>query len=350
MSIAREDVDGVVVLTPEEKLDVSTAPELRDALEQAFEEGGRDVLIDLGNVRFISSAGLSALLRGAQLAESSGGRCVLSALDGVALEAYRISGLERVLGVFPSRKSALVSFAYSAKAAPGSGARDLDTGLSMPEELLLLALDDEGQLIELPEHALDHALAGAVLMDLCARGRIDSDLELLTVADVRPVGDPILDPALAGIACVPERRSAEAWVSSLAQEGEAIRHRAVERLVDRGILERKATVLHWVVGGRRYPVVDGTEQREIRERVLAILTRGETPGPREVAIIALAEACAVFDGLIGMEEMVNVRPRIEEVARMDLVAQAMQRALVTAQTSGASEGPAGMYGTADGAS
>ena len=42
--------------------------------------------------------------------------------------------------------------------------------LSLAEELLLLALDDEdGTLQRLPEHRLECTLVSAVLMDLCSR-------------------------------------------------------------------------------------------------------------------------------------------------------------------------------------
>ena len=43
--------------------------------------------------------------------------------------------------------------------------------LTLAEQLLLLALDDEtGKLLSLPDRSLDYALAGAILADLTRSG------------------------------------------------------------------------------------------------------------------------------------------------------------------------------------
>ena len=50
--------------------------------------------------------------------------------------------------------------------------------LRFAEELLLLILnEDYGDLAPVPEPHLNHALAGAVLMDLALENRIDTDPE-----------------------------------------------------------------------------------------------------------------------------------------------------------------------------
>ena len=58
--------------------------------------------------------------------------------------------------------------------------------LTLPEELLLLAHDEKsGTFIELPDLVLNVALAGAVLMDLALRDRIDMDIKTATVVSGR---------------------------------------------------------------------------------------------------------------------------------------------------------------------
>ncbi len=69
--------------------------------------------------------------------------------------------------------------------------------LTLLEEFLLLALDDHsGQLYPLARSTLDCAAAGAVLMDLTLRQRIDNDLRDMFLVDPNPTGDNILDPVL----------------------------------------------------------------------------------------------------------------------------------------------------------
>lgn len=150
MVIGSEEVVGVVVLNVAERLDVTTAPALRVLVEELFERAGRDAVIDLAQVTYISSVGLSVLLRGAQLAQVQGGRLVLAGPSGMTREVIEMAGLNRVLDVYPSRQDALDSFADAVRQR-ASGAQDLDTGLTLAEEILLLALQDErGRLVDVP--------------------------------------------------------------------------------------------------------------------------------------------------------------------------------------------------------
>ena len=83
---------------------------------------------------------------------------------------------------------------------------------------------------------MDGVIAGAVLMDLAIRDRIDSDLKELRVVDKTPTGEPLLDGALAEIAAAGERRPSSEWIGELANDAEELRERALARLVARGIL------------------------------------------------------------------------------------------------------------------
>ena len=48
----------------EGRLDAHNSGELKDRILKLFEEGGRDLVVDLGDVQFIDSSGLGALLSG----------------------------------------------------------------------------------------------------------------------------------------------------------------------------------------------------------------------------------------------------------------------------------------------
>ena len=109
--------------------------------------------------------------------------------------------------------------------------------LRFPEEIMLLLLDDEGgNFVRVPEWSVQCALAGAVLMDLALENRIDTDPNWLTVIDPTPVGDDLLDPALARIAQADGERDTRFWIQEIAQHAASIRERVLERLVERGIL------------------------------------------------------------------------------------------------------------------
>jgi len=206
--------------------------------------------------------------------------------------------------------------------------------LTFAEEIMLLLLDDErGTLIPIPDASLKCALSGAVLMDLALANRVDSDLERLFVVDKTPTGDPILDPSLAKLAAGPTDKDAKYWVQTLAADGEDIREAALASLVARGVLRREDEKFLWVFATRRYPAVDGKADREVKLRLMGVLLGDDIPDPHDIALLCLADACGIFDELLGERELEAARPRIEQVRKMDLIGQAMSKALWDIQAS-----------------
>ena len=199
--------------------------------------------------------------------------------------------------------------------------------LRFVEEIVLLLLRDEGgQFVRVPSWSLDHALAGGVLMDLAMENRIDTDLDNLILVDATPVGDSLLDGTLADIAAGGSH-DARYWVERTADRAEGIYQEALSRLVQAGVLEQRDDRFLWVFRSRRYPTVDGRAEREVKLRLMGVLFSDEIPDPRDIMLICLADACGIFRGLLTRQELAQVSDRIEQVRRMDLIGQAMARAI-----------------------
>ena len=199
--------------------------------------------------------------------------------------------------------------------------------LRFAEEIILLMLhDDNGKFASVPSWSIDRAMAGAVLMDLALENRIDTDPENLILIDDTPVGDSLLDSTLAEIAAG-DQRDARYWVEHTAKQGEQIREDALSRLVDAGILERQEDRFLWVFRSRRYPLVDGKAEREVKLRIMEVLLSDQIPEPRDVVIIALADACGIFHELLPKRELQRASTRIEQVRKLDLIGQAMAQTI-----------------------
>ena len=199
---------------------------------------------------------------------------------------------------------------------------------------MLLLLDDEGErFLRVPDWSLHYALGGAALMDLALEDRIDTDLEKLILVDDTPVEDPILDPVLAEIVAEGGGHDARYWVDRAAGRADEIRAASVRRLVERGILEMREDRILWVFRSRRYPVVDGTAEREVKLRIMALLFSEEVPTPRDVVIICLADACGIFTEMLSPRELRLAQPRISLLRKMDLIGRAVTDAVWDLQVS-----------------
>lgn len=200
--------------------------------------------------------------------------------------------------------------------------------LRFAEEIMLLLLEDEGKrFLNVPDASLRYALAGGVLMDLAMEDRIDTDLDRLILVDPTPLDDDLLDPVLADIAAATATHDARYWVEQAASGAYRTREAAMERLVARGILERREDRFLWMFRSRRYPLIDGEAELEVKLRIMEVLFADVVPTPRDVVIICLADACGIFAELLSGDDLREVQPRIELVRRMDLIGRAVVAAV-----------------------
>jgi golgi phosphoprotein 3 len=201
--------------------------------------------------------------------------------------------------------------------------------LGFPEEIVLLLLNEaDGEFVPLPESVFAIVMAGAALMDLALHNRIDSDLEHMTVVDRTPVGDDILDDVLDSL---PEGDNESEFdipeaLFDVARRAEEYRARALKRLVARGILKEENGRHLWVFRTRRYPVIDDSEQQEVRTRLRQLLLSDDIPEPRDIVLVCLLDACALLGFVLSEEELEAATPRVEQLRKMDLIGQAVTRA------------------------
>jgi anti-sigma B factor antagonist len=85
----------------EEKLDSSVAPGLKSELITLHAEGIKNIILDLSEVKYTDSSGLSALLVGNRIVQEDGGIFVLTSLSEHTLKLIKISQLDSVLTIFP---------------------------------------------------------------------------------------------------------------------------------------------------------------------------------------------------------------------------------------------------------
>jgi MFS transporter, MHS family, proline/betaine transporter len=211
--------------------------------------------------------------------------------------------------------------------------------ISLIEEFLLLALEDEGgQFSKIPETSLSCGLAGAALIELEIRGKIETSLESLWVADGSPTGSAMLDILLADIAAEPEPLHPKDWIARLMPRAAHFRSEALRTLCERGILAQEDHLFLWVLQERRYPIEHGEERLECKRRILALLFSEEAPGHHDAALVALADACGMFKHILGPATLAEAGRRIGQLRGMDLIgaeiahtAQAMNREIRAAE-------------------
>ncbi|WP_152190372.1 STAS domain-containing protein [Georgenia satyanarayanai] len=93
---ARQEAE-VQVLECSGRLTMVTARSLRDAVEQALGAGPPRLVLDLGEVGFVDSSGLGALISALKRARQAGGDLRIAAVTEQVRTVLKLTNLDRVL-------------------------------------------------------------------------------------------------------------------------------------------------------------------------------------------------------------------------------------------------------------
>ena len=215
--------------------------------------------------------------------------------------------------------------------------------MKLTEEFVLLLLNEQSGYLELvPGWELSCVMAGAVIADLALEFRIDTDLTSLVVTNSEPTGDELLDPTLAEIANEVETQNAQFWIERSAKRAEEIIGTTLDRMVSSGVLDYDSggfwSLKANVAISKKYPTEGGgSKGAEVRSRILSLIFGNEIPDPRDIILINLMHTCDGFSHLLSPEDYAEKKERIELLASMDLIGQALFKAVrqsaITPKTS-----------------
>lgn len=99
--------EAICEVCPSGRIDSVTGPAFERDILQQIESGQRRLLLNFGDLLYISSAGLRIVLLAAKRMKNSGGQLVLCSLNPQIAEVFEISGFSRILEILPSRDQAV---------------------------------------------------------------------------------------------------------------------------------------------------------------------------------------------------------------------------------------------------
>jgi anti-sigma B factor antagonist len=102
-----ENRSGHVLVRALGEIDLSSAPNLTNAAEDAFSDGYRLLLLDLSGVTFMDSTGISAVLSVDREAQDRDAHAAVIAPSENALRVLEMLGVDQVLHIYDSVEAAL---------------------------------------------------------------------------------------------------------------------------------------------------------------------------------------------------------------------------------------------------
>jgi anti-sigma B factor antagonist/stage II sporulation protein AA (anti-sigma F factor antagonist) len=111
MAFGATTVGGAAVVKVDGRIDMSNAEAFRESLVSAVATAKRAVIVDMGGVDYISSAGLRSLMIAFRAAKADGKGFAVASLRPLVLEIFTISRFNLVFPLYGGVREALQALA-----------------------------------------------------------------------------------------------------------------------------------------------------------------------------------------------------------------------------------------------
>ena len=110
MQISTQDSGAVAVVSVSGRVDSATAPDLEAALKKLVDAEKTQIVLDLLNVEYMSSAGLRAMVSTLKSVKRVNGDLRIANPSPRVEEVLRLAGLTSIFSIYRSRDEAVSSF------------------------------------------------------------------------------------------------------------------------------------------------------------------------------------------------------------------------------------------------
>lgn len=198
--------------------------------------------------------------------------------------------------------------------------------LTLPEELTLIALNDEkGNIVSSASMSLNYGLAGAILLELILSKKLILDDQRVSVSEDEETGDDLFDDVLCKIRASKKQYKLDHWIQCLASK--FMFHKVVDRLVQKKILRHEEHRVLWVFPVKLYPEENPRPELELRQRLHAVVKDRQKPELRSLLLLSLIRACGMTKELFDKENLKEANRYIQELIEHEPVGEAVDRAI-----------------------
>ena len=110
MEIIEENQSGINIFKLNGRLDSNTSQGFEKKIFQAIDDGSKSMIIDFGELEYISSAGLRVILKATKALKREEGKMMLCDMQDYVKEVFEITGFDSFLPIVGSMDDALQSF------------------------------------------------------------------------------------------------------------------------------------------------------------------------------------------------------------------------------------------------
>jgi hypothetical protein len=207
---------------------------------------------------------------------------------------------------------------------------------SIASELLLLALDDEKGKPLVDGSTLNAALAGTAVVELVAAGALTLQLDdggevkpgrLCRTGVARPSDELLGEVVDTAHGKKPKDAIGALTTMTFTDRGAKLREQLLAELVAEGVLTHERGKVLGLFPTQRWPEADPSVEREVRDRVRAVLVHGATPDARTAVLVSMLSVTKLAPKVFPHDDGKALQARADAVRESDWAGDAVARAL-----------------------
>ena len=198
--------------------------------------------------------------------------------------------------------------------------------IPIPEELLILTIDDNGGVVPAPmKSMLRYGLAGAFLAELVQANKIQLAEDRLTVSGSAPSGDALFDDILALITADNKPRKLGRWIQAIGSKL-TIKQVAI-RLVERKVIVIDRKQYAWVKPYATFPQVEASAKYWVKQHLRGIVLAGEPANPADIVLLSLLKAARLLRFVFTRDERKFADKKVEALVEGEVFGEAVAKLL-----------------------
>jgi anti-anti-sigma factor len=107
LAIERRQVSDQVVFLVSGRMDAENAPQFEQTCRACIAEGLTSLVVDLGELAYVSSMGLRSFISVGKTLQGKGGALRICRLNGLVKQVFQITGIIQIFPVYESVESAI---------------------------------------------------------------------------------------------------------------------------------------------------------------------------------------------------------------------------------------------------
>lgn len=110
LRIDESQLNNVTIVSLKGRMDASSSSMAETVLSRLIESGNREIVVDMSELDYISSAGLRVLLASLKRLREDDGRLLLAGMKPEVQHIFEIAGFQRIFTIYPTAEEAQNSF------------------------------------------------------------------------------------------------------------------------------------------------------------------------------------------------------------------------------------------------